>query len=932
MRQVTPRLGRWLLALVCEARDRPYVLSDLDEEFERLRATAGEATARRWYRLQVRTSLLPLAARRLGPLGAGIAGRRRTAIHSDRRRVQPRLRGAPGGRLVSDSVRDLGLAIRTLRRSPLVVLTTVISLAIGIGASTSVFTLANAFLFRGSTGLTDTERLLAVYTSDERGNLYRETSFPDYETLVEEADAFEGVTAYRAGFVTLTEVERSERMLVEIVSGNYFEVLGIRVAPGRPFLEEETRLGSAEPVIVIGHELWMERFGGDPGAVGRTLRLDGRDFTIIGVAPEKLLGRTFRLKVDGWVPVGIPGGTYHATPQEIADRRDRDYGVMARLRVGVTRAQAEGQLAVLADRLREEYPEAWVDDRGDPRRFSLLREAESQLPPDGRAALASAFAAFLGGTLLILLLACSNVASLFLARAHGRRREMAVRLSLGAGRGRLMRLLLSESLVLGLAGGAVGVLLAWSASGFMDSLPLPTDVPIAFDLGLDWRVVGFALGVSLLAAMVFGMAPALQGSRSDVVPSLKSEAGTEGGKPGRMGLRSFLVTAQIAGSLTLLVAAGLFLRSLQATASVDLGLNPVGIALVSKDLDPEIGPEEGTRYFLDLADRLAASPEIEDVQFGRVAEASVWGSSAYAKIQPEGWESEGGESPVVAFNSVTPGYLEMLEIAILRGRGFTAADVPGAPHVAVVNESFVRRYFAEGPVLGARFTVLEERDFDTPTGAPSRVLEVVGVVRDLEPMEPGAAPAPFFWTAFRQDYSPRAVIHAKGRGGAEPLVPILRREVASEAGEVALIAPTTYAELVRLRTLLPRVASRLLGIAGLFALALAVVGIYGLVSFTVSQRSREMAIRQAMGARSDQVVGAVVRRGLLLAAVGIGVGLVVVVPGALLLRSTLHGITPLDPLALGGGVGVLLLAALVASWLPARRVSRVRPMQVLREG
>ncbi len=921
-----PRRYRIPIGLLCPPEDRSFVLADLDDEYAIRHAERGRKDALRWCRAQFARSTPPLLGRRLGRLGVAIPGSRPRGLPGS-----ARARGQ-GGANIPDTVRDVGYAFRTLRRAPLVGLVTVLSLALGIGASTAVFTIANAFLFQESSGLVGAEDLVAIYTSGEDGEAWEETSFQDYLSVAEEVDAFRGVTAYRAGVLTLGEGEGSERVLVEIVTGNYFDVLGIRPPLGRAFLPEETQLGGARRVIVLSHDEWMTRFGGSRSVLGRTLTLDGEEFTVVGVAPEGLLSRIFRLKVAGWVPVGIPGGTYHSTPQELEDRQDRDYNLMARLAPEANREQAEAQLAVLAARLLRDYPEAWQDDRGNGRSFAVLSEKESRAPPDMRAALAGAAAFLLAVALMILLIACSNVASLFLARAHHRRREMAVRLSLGASRWRVVRMLLAESLLLALAGGAVGIVLARTATASMESLPLPLDLSIRLDVGMDYRVLLFALTLSVGAAALFGLAPALKASHPDLVPALKTERGVGGRRPGRFGFRSLLVMFQVAGSVILLVTAGLFLRSLRATATLDLGLDPGGVAVMSKQLDPEaIGPEEGRQYFLDLADRLRAVPGVESAELAGNADASLWGIMSRAVIEVPGWEAAEGGLEVVLFNPVTPGYMEMLRMTPVRGRTLDERDRLGAPPVAVVNETFARRYWEGEDPLGKRFTVTGTRFVDTPTDSSPRTLEVVGIMKDFPLSEEGATPPPVFWTSFLQDYLPMMVIHLKGRTSAEAMVRILRQEVEVAQGEIGLIAPSKYEDLVEARFMGYRIGSQVLFSAGIFSLLLAVMGIYGIVSFTVSQRLREMAIRQAIGARRNQVISAVIRDGMTLTAFGMVGGMAVVIPLSFLLRSAFYGVSPLDPLAVAGGVGLLLLAALAATAVPARRIALADPMHVLRE-
>ncbi|MFH1765447.1 MAG: FtsX-like permease family protein, partial [Gemmatimonadota bacterium] len=531
------------------------------------------------------------------------------------------------------------------------------------------------------------------------------------------------------------------------------------------------------------------------------------------------------------------------------------------------------------------------------------------------------------GALLILALACSNVASLLLARAHRRAHEMAIRTSLGAGRGRLLRMLLSESLLLAFLGGGLGLYLTYFSIGYLQAIPLPVDVPLRFDFSPDRRVVLFTLALSLGASVLAGIGPALQGSKADLTPALKKGPGQSRRRRRRVTLRNFLVVGQVAAATTLVVAAGLAMRSVQASATYDVGLNGDDVAVMWKEPPKEeLGPEQLRDHFLALAARIEAHPEVETVALGRTAEAHVFMEDFATALLELG----NGEPASVGFNAVTPGYLEMLEIPLIRGRPFQATDVVGATPVAVVNETFLERYLSGEGGVGERFAVTAWMDAGTRQDRPGTTLEVVGVV--ASPIRPGGTRAgPFFWVSYLQDVPVRAIIHAKGRVGAEALVPILRQEAPLRPDEFTLIDPGPYRDLIDYQFLGHRIISTVLTYTGLFALILAFIGVFGIVSFTVSQRFREMAIRQAMGAQRGQVVRAVVGQGIQTTGVGVVLGLLLAIPLAFLARSVLLGVAPLDPWAVGGGAGVLILAALVAGVIPARRLRVAEPMEVLRE-
>jgi len=915
--------SRLLLAAALTSRDRRFALADLSDELESRIVRDGGRRARRWYRSQALHSLLPLL--RLRVRGGGP---RKGFDDGEKRRTR-----------MPDLLGDLRYATRKLAKSPLVVVTTVLSLGLGIGVATTVFTLVNAMLLRSSVGPgADLDHLTAVYTSQETGAANGPSSFPDYLEMQEYARqlgddaAFEGLMAYRMGMVTLEGEDADERLLVEIVSGNYFDVLGVTVPLGRGFQLQETRLGAAEPVAVISHGLWRDHFESDPSVLGRVLQIDGVPFTVIGVAPDGLTGRMLSLDVAAWLPLGIPGGTYHATPTELADRDDRDYGVMGRLKEGATVEQAQAQMGLLAEALHEEYGSVWQDDGGQPLRLTVLSERDARVPPDARGGMYVLAAFMLLITGMILFIACSNVAGMFLARASQRGREMAIRLALGASRRRLVGMLLIESLILGLISGALGVALAYQAAKWLEVMPLPLDLALRFDFSLDHRVVMFAVFVSIATSVVFGLAPALEASKPSLVPSLKTVTGAAGRRPGRFGLRNLLVIGQVAVSLVFLVSAGLMLRTLQITTATDIGIDPAGIASMTKSLPEEDYPGDAAAdYFRRLEERLAALPEVDEVHTTLTAELSIIASVFQLQVEVDGNESPAGERRMIAYNAVTPGYMEMLGIGLLRGRTVSESDRPGTPRVAVVNQAFADRYWSGIDPIGQEFRIVGRRGAGNRDETVPGSVRVVGVVANgnYEGLE--SDDSPYVWLPIAHDYTPYRFIHVRGRSGVAAAVELLRREVPLGPGEVSLIQPTPYEELIGFQFWVMGLASRAFGYCGAFALLLAAIGIYGIVSYAVSQRAHEMAVRRALGAVPRQVVNLVLRDGMFLAGFGLAGGLVLTLPVAALLASEFSDLSALDPFAVGGSVAVLLTVALVATLIPARRVMRVDPMNALRE-
>lgn len=894
-----PALWRGLVRLACPPEDRPFVLADLRHGMEERARTEGRRAARRWYRAQAARSLVPLGLRRL-----------------------VRLPDALGGLAGAGLLADLRQAVRRLVATPLQSVVTVVSLAVGIGLATTVFAVSNAFLLQPPAGVGDPEGLVAVYTSGEDGDPYQPTSFPDFLDLQEGLEIFESLAAVRPGIVSWGEDAGSERLVIEMVTAGYFGMLETALPLGRGFAPEEAVPGRAEQVTVLSWEVWQERFGGDPGVLGRAVRFNGRSFVVVGVAPRGLVGRFLRLKVAAWVPVGLPGGLYHATPGELVDRADREYLIYGRLREGVDLDVARSRLDVAARRLHDAHGPVWEDDGGRARALTVLPAREAQVPPSARAAMLGTAALLLAGAVAILLLACANVAGLFLARGHRRWREVAIRLSLGASRSQVVRLLLGEAVLLAGVGGLVGFLVATRATALLGAIPLPLDVPLSFAVDTGWPVAAFATATSVLACVAFGLVPAVRSTRPDLTGAL--EGGTRlSGLRRHGGLGAALVAFQVAVTVVLVVSAGLFLRGASASSAVKGALDTRGIALASRMEREEGATQEdvGTRV-MELADRLRARPEIDEVALASTPDLSSFRGGATARLDVEGHVPAAGETMAVPFNSVTPNYFAMVGMRPSLGRTFTAEDGAGAPPVAVVSEAFVRRYLPDGSPLGRRLTVLEQRTFSTAFPSPERSYTVVGVVPDVRTSAVAEVGRPFFFTSYEQNPTPLVVFHARGGGDAASLVPVLREEIEPPAGDVQLVPARTYDEVVAFLLLPARLSSRVLTWAGGFALVLALMGVYGLVSFTMERRTREMAIRQAVGGGPGRVVRQVSWSVLRLAAVGAAVGFGAAILLGHLVRGVLSGVAPADPVALAGGGLVLAVGITAAVLVPARRALR----------
>jgi len=688
------------------------------------------------------------------------------------------------------------------------------------------------------------------------------------------------------------------------VSENYFDVLGISMARGRGFLPEDITAGGK--VAVIGYQLWQDRFGSDPGVLGRTLRIDGTPFTVIGVAPDGMIGLQEPVLVDVAIPT-----------MEFRDSRGRaSMTAVARLKTGVTLEQVQAELNAVAARLRQEYPDYWAGEAYETRGLTVLTLRKAMLPP-GEAGVILVIVGFLGVLGLILLIACSNVANLLMTRAWKRRTEMAIRAAIGAPKRRILAQLLTENMMLfGLAGALSILFVHWfavSASHGISFLP-----PGRVQIGVDWRVALFVVGLVLATGLTFGLLPVLDASRPDLVPALR---GREAPRKHRfLGVRNLLVGAQVGGSLVLVLVSLLLVQSLSHAGQMDLGFDAEGVSIVEVDLGQrEYGEAEGRQFLASLMERVRALPGVTGTALASRIPLEG-GSSLLGGIEPEGYEPAPNEYLHAYMDVVTPGYMELMGISLLRGRDIGDEDVAEAEPVLLVSQAFVDRFWPGESGLG--------KSVRSGSGTPYRV---VGVVEDIPWILPGEDPEPAVWIPFSQSYDARMILHARTTEDPGTLLPSLREEVALLDPELPVIRLDRMESITANATLLHRILSFTVGIAGAVTLALAMLGIYGVVAFSVSQRTREVGLRIALGAEPGAVVGMVVREGVGLALIGLVPGLLIGIAAAVLMRAALLGLQPLDPLAFGGSVTLLLLAVAGASFGPARRAARCHPMEALRE-
>ena len=812
---------------------------------------------------------------------------------------------------------DFRYAVRMLAKSPGFTAIAIVTLALGIGANTAIFSVVNAALLRPMP-VERPEELASVYTSDFSGPPYGASSYPDYLDFRDKTDVFSGVAAYSLQMMSMNTGggETSRRVFGEIVTGNYFDVLGVPAARGRGFLPEEDRTPGTHPVVVLSHALWQRQFGGDEGIVGRTLRLNGTLFTVIGIAPQSFPGMMRGLQTDLWTPVMMIN---ELTPDRdrIGNRGSRRYSIIGRLKPGVSLDTAQAQFRVLAGQLKAAYPQNWIDVAQQGRRITVLSESQSRVDPQVRDPILAFSVLLMVAVQLVLLTACANVANLLLARAAARRREIAIRLSLGASRGRLVQQLLSESVLLAMAGGAAAVLMTLWTTDLLSAVQLPADIPLALDFRPDARVFAFAFGISLFTGVVFGLVPAWQATKPDVIPALKEEGLGQGGTKTR--LRSAFVVAQVALSVLLLIGSGLFIRSLQNASAMDPGFDLRAGVLVSMDLGLHgYNEERGLAFFDQLLEKARAIPGVESATLTRYLPLGL--NTGRRGTTIEGYTRQPGEDLEFHTSTVSPGYFRCLGIPVLRGREFTAQDRQGAPRVAIVNETFARRFWPDQNPVGKRISI---------EGPEGNFMEIVGVVRDGKYNTLGEDPLPWFATPLAQTYASDMTLVLRTRGPVKPAADGAMAAIQS-LDKTMPATVSTVEQHMGVTLLLPRAGAGLLGGFGGLGLLLAAVGLAGMMSYMVAQRTHEIGVRMALGATRTDVLGLVLGQGMKLTLIGGALGMAVALGVTQLLRGLLYNVSPADPVTFAGVAVVLSGVALAATYLPARRATRVEPMEALR--
>lgn len=815
-------------------------------------------------------------------------------------------------------LQDLRYGIRMLARSPGFTVVAVLTLALGIGANTTILSLADALLFR-PLPVAEPGRLVALLRQQvEKPDSYSSFSYPDYQDFRKQTNAFSGLAAYASIRLSMTLNGEASRTDGEIVSGNYFSVLGVKPTIGRTFLPEEDQTTGEHPVILLSDDFWRHRLNAAPQIIGRSLTLNGRSFTVVGVAPAGFRGLSVGSSPAFWVPLAMHD---QVMPSFTLEGRSLFYArgcdwldFVGRLEPGRTVAEAEAEAKILAGREAAAYPEA---RKGWTVVAASLNEVRLMPSNADVTRLMGLLLAVVG---LVLLIACSNVAGLLLARASTRRMEIGIRIGLGASRGRLIRQLVTESLMLSLLGGAGALLLAPLAFRLLTTLELPGIDMAALNLGVDWRVLSYALVLAVVTAIIFGVMPALQTSKVDLVATLKESSRVTGAP--KVFLRQTLVISQIALSLLLLVGAGLLVRTLRNILGTNLGFDSRNVLLMSVNLGIEgYTAARASQFYQPLLERVQQTAGVRSACWASTAPLSGWHIAFDVVLENK---KLGHDQRVnVDSNSVSPGFFSTLGIPVVAGRDFAPQDREGAPRIAIVSESTARRFWPGENPLGQRLWLHARGN------QPS--LEVVGVVKDgkyYNNWRKGSTP--FVFLPFYQGFQSQGTLLVKRETGMGGLAALLRRQVQAMDPDLPVFDIKTLPQQFQEGLLLERMGAVLLGAFGTLALALAAVGIFGLISYSVCQRTHEIGVRLALGAQRRDVLKLVIGQGLKLALAGTGIGVAASLAVTRLLRSMLFGVTPTDPATFVSVSALLTIVALLATYIPARRATKVDPMVALR--
>jgi predicted permease len=814
-------------------------------------------------------------------------------------------------------INDLRFAVRMLIKYPAFSIVAFLALVLGIGANTTVFGIINALVLR-PLPVGHSEEVVKVFTIDNHIKGNQSTSYLNFQDYEKQNTAFTSMAAYTFAGVGMTRGSDTLNVGGFLVTGNYFDLLQVKPSLGRAFLPEEDSTPNGHPVVVLGYKFW-KKLGADPAIVSSQVTLNGHSFTVIGVAPAAFTGVDVGFDPDIYVPMSMhqwirPGGDLWFDL-----RRALLLNIVARLKPGVTMSEAQAQMRTIAKQLEQAYP-----DVNKERSIALVsvEAAKSQglAGPNNEDLARNVSLLLLAASVSILLIACANVANLLLARSTARQGEMAIRLALGAGRGRIVRQLLTESILLGVLGGIGGVILAYCLGDVLVALLPPTPFPISLNPQPDWRVLIFSFAVAALSGIIFGLAPALQMARWDLIQGLRERVSTSGGAVMRLNLRSLLVVAQIAVSLLLLIASGLFLKSFYTAQAIDPGFRTDNLDIVT--INPVLAGYDSDRALQvvrAIADQIRHDPRIAGADVNNWV--PLFGGEGRTVVIDGRDANDEHNRRFANYSPITPGYFQTMGIQLLRGRNFTAQDAEkNAAPVAIIDETMAGEFWPNEDALGRRFRFMISKD----------PIEVIGIARNSKGVTLGEIPTPMVYWPLKEitDTGVTLFVHTTGAPGM--MLSEIRRIVRS----VDVHIPITYEKTIRQHmaiALWPSwMGAMLLGSLGLLAFILASMGVYGVMAYSVSQRTRELGIRMALGAQTSQVIQLVLRQGMSLAVIGLGLGLFAAFGSTRLAGSLLYGVNPSDPVIFVGVTSLLAFAAFAACYFPARRALKINPVTALR--
>ena len=825
------------------------------------------------------------------------------------------------GNPLADFARDWRHGLRAMRKTPVFAFFAVLTLGIGIGASTTVFTIVNTLLLHPLPAQ-DPSRLVALYTTQAKNPRQAASRLPSSYLNLQDYASKNTVFSSLAGFtppmvMTLNGEAGSQRIFGELVTKGYFETLGLKPAEGRFFLPgEDTTPGSAS-VAVLNYASWKGKFGGAPGIIGQTLNINGSSFTVIGVAPPGFIGVSAVFGPDVWLPATMAQQLLPAQQLDALTQRSQTlFHAIARLKPGVTQEQAEADMQTAAADLQREYPQA-----NENRSVSVLPVTEELFSSNGgETSLKFASTGLLVIVGVVLLIACSNVANLLLARTASRRQELSVRLAIGAGRGRIMRQLLTESLLLGLLGGVVGLALGYEGCRLLWSFLPPEVMSNLVSPRLDLTVFLFAFAVSLATGFLFGVVPAMRASKTDMLQGLKEETRIAGLGRRSVTFANTLLVGQVALSLLALITAALFLRSVQRAYQINPGFDTRHLAIFMMNPGQVGYDQERTKtFYKDILENVSRLPGVAAASWA--SNVPFWATPSRGFLVEGSAQLQKSEIPVTIINTVDLGYFSTMRIPVLDGRTFTESDQNGSAPVAIVNEYIAHKYWPGSSAVGRRFHFSDD----------AVMRRIVGVVKTANYTAPGEKPQSAVYLPLKQNFADGMILYVRSEGDPAGVLTTVQREIRKDAARVEVSDTRTGAKIMSQVLFMQNIGVGLLGMFGLLALGLASVGLYGLLAYSVSRRQKEIGVRLAMGAEGSAVLRLILRQGMTLVMTGILIGLTLSLLLGKVLSRMLYGVSSSDPLSLGTACVLLILVAFLACYVPARAASRVDPIAALRQ-